>query len=64
MLVGGQNIYRGKLKQWRAETSMVCWLVGKTDIEENSNNGVLSFQWCAGGWAKIDKVSHFGVLVP
>ena len=34
-------------------------LVGgeKLYIEEDSNIGVLSFQWCAGGWLKIDRGS-------
>ena len=40
MLVGGQNRYRGKFKQWRAEFSMVCWWVGK-------NRQSFPF-WCAG----------------
>ena len=65
MLVGGQNTYRGKLKQWRAETSRVCWWVSKTDIEENSNNGVLKPSWCVGGWAKnIVKASNISELKP
>ena len=47
---GWGKIYRGRFKHWCAEFSMVCWWVGKKDIEELSNIGVLSFQWCARGW--------------
>ena len=65
MLVGGQNRYRGKFKQWCAEASMVCWWVGKKHIEEDSNIGELKPQWCAGGWAKnIVKASNIGELKP
>ena len=52
MLVGGQKRNRGGLKLWCAEASMVCWWVGKKDIEEDLNFGVLKPQWCVGGWAK------------
>ena len=36
---------------------MVCWWAGKKHIEDDLNIGVLSFQWCADGWAEIDRGS-------
>ena len=51
MLLGGEKRYRGRFKLWCAEASLVCWLVGKKHIEEDSNIGVLKALWCVGGLA-------------